>query len=129
MLLDNLSWNNAEQWSLSKRYTWKTKHNGEDEPAGYIKTYRNLSFLKVKNAGHMVPMDQPENSFDMMQTFINDPFNGFLNQDNAQEIVQAKPVSVGMCERPGALERKQAFNEMSGRSARYLRRFNFHRNR
>ena len=127
MWLDNLSWEHAEQWSLSKRFVWKTTKN-RNEPAGYVKTYRNLSFLKVKDAGHMVPMDQPENAFDMMQTFINDSGQGFTKQDEVQNINQAKPVSVGICENPGAFKRKQAFDEMSGRASRKIRRFNLQRN-
>ena len=70
----------------------------------------------------MVPMDQPENSFEMMQTFLNDPFGGFVNNaDNVQNMDQAKPFGVGVCERPDGFERKKAFNEMSGRSARELK--------
>lgn len=127
MWLDNLSWEHAEQWSLSKRFVWKTTKN-RNEPAGYVKTYRNLSFLKIKDAGHMVPMDQPENAFDMMQTFINDSGQGFTKQDEVQNLNQAKPVSVGICETPGAFKRKQAFDEMSGRASRKIRRFNLKRN-
>jgi carboxypeptidase C (cathepsin A) len=34
-----------------------------------------LVFLKVLNAGHMVPMDQPANALFMLNTFLqNNPF-------------------------------------------------------
>jgi carboxypeptidase C (cathepsin A) len=38
--------------------------------AGQLKQYKNLQFLRVYNAGHMVPMDQPANALNMLQTFM-----------------------------------------------------------
>jgi hypothetical protein len=35
-----------------------------------MKEYKNLSFLKLLNAGHMVPMDLPQQSLEMMHTFM-----------------------------------------------------------
>lgn len=37
---------------------------------GYMKEHDNLMFLKVKNSGHMVPMDLPFVSLQMMRTFV-----------------------------------------------------------
>ena len=39
-------------------------------PAGFMKQYDNLSFLKVMNSGHMVPMDVPDIALAMMQSFM-----------------------------------------------------------
>jgi len=39
-------------------------------PAGQIKEYENFKFLRVYDAGHMVPMNQPEVALAMFQAFI-----------------------------------------------------------
>lgn len=38
--------------------------------AGVQKGYGPLTFLKVLNAGHMVPMDQPQASLEMLQRWM-----------------------------------------------------------
>jgi len=38
--------------------------------AGTVRTASNFTFLQVNNAGHMVPMNQPENSLSMIETFL-----------------------------------------------------------
>ena len=45
---------------------WKVK----DKVAGRIKKAGKLEFRIVFNAGHMVPMDQPENALDMVTSFV-----------------------------------------------------------
>jgi len=39
--------------------------------AGTSQTYKGLTFLAVENAGHMVPMDQPANAFNMLLRFLS----------------------------------------------------------
>lgn len=39
--------------------------------AGLRKSYGGLSFLKMYNAGHLVPMDQPKASLEMLQRWMN----------------------------------------------------------
>jgi carboxypeptidase C (cathepsin A) len=47
----------------------------DNADAGWARTYGNLTFVQVKNAGHMVPLDQPSNALDMTNRFLNDqPF-------------------------------------------------------
>ena len=66
------AWTNAVEWSGQKEFNsapykeWLV--NGQ--PAGQLKQYKNFQFLRVYNAGHMVPMDQPNNSLVMLQTFM-----------------------------------------------------------
>ncbi|EDV23855.1 Lysosomal protective protein [Trichoplax sp. H2] len=38
--------------------------------AGFIQRYDNLDFVTVKGAGHLVPTDQPDAAFRLMETFI-----------------------------------------------------------
>ncbi|KNC76352.1 hypothetical protein SARC_11145 [Sphaeroforma arctica JP610] len=41
-----------------------------DELAGFVRRVGPLSFVQVHNAGHMVPMDQPENSLNLIHAFM-----------------------------------------------------------
>jgi len=49
---------------------WKV--NGK--AAGALKSHENLHFLRVYDAGHMVPMNQPEAALEMLNTFLNNEF-------------------------------------------------------
>ena len=66
------AWTNAVTWSGQTEFQqaqykdWLV--NGK--PAGQLKQYKNLQFLRVYEAGHMVPMDQPVNALNMLQTFL-----------------------------------------------------------
>ncbi|KAF8102319.1 hypothetical protein N665_0198s0032 [Sinapis alba] len=42
----------------------------DGKEAGVMKNHGPLTFLKVHNAGHMVPMDQPKASLQMLQTWM-----------------------------------------------------------
>lgn len=37
---------------------------------GMRKTHKNFSFYRIFEAGHMVPMDQPQAGMDMIEEFI-----------------------------------------------------------
>jgi cathepsin A (carboxypeptidase C) len=62
------AWTNAVTWSGQQEFNnaqykdWLV--NGQ--PAGQLKEYKNFQFLRVFNAGHMVPMDQPVNALNML---------------------------------------------------------------
>jgi carboxypeptidase D len=66
--LENLPWKHQSQYVQAQRYGWKSK--ATNKLGGYSKEYRNLIFLKILNAGHMVPMDVPDVALDMMGTFL-----------------------------------------------------------
>ncbi|CAJ0651189.1 7710_t:CDS:2 [Entrophospora sp. SA101] len=54
-----------------QREIWKVK----DDLKGYAVQYENITRVIVLNAGHLVPMDQPEASYHMITNFIEDkPF-------------------------------------------------------
>ena len=47
---------------------WAAHTSGE--VSGEVKNFQNFTFLKVHDAGHMVPTDQPESALDMIMEFI-----------------------------------------------------------
>ena len=77
-LLNNLEWKHRKEWTLAKRYVWEykskfvesTDDNNTSGPGGYYKEYDNLIFLKIASSGHMVPMDLPDLSLEMMRKFM-----------------------------------------------------------
>jgi carboxypeptidase C (cathepsin A) len=70
--LGNHAWTEALVWpgqtafNAAANKTWTV---GGDY-AGTFQAAQNLTFLKVRNAGHMVPHDQPKNSLDMLNRHI-----------------------------------------------------------
>ncbi|XP_045473270.1 venom serine carboxypeptidase-like [Harmonia axyridis] len=70
--LKNLQFSAAEEYKTAKRSKWYV----ESELAGYVKQAGNLTEILVRNAGHMVPHDQPKWAFDLINRFTrNKPFN------------------------------------------------------
>mmetsp|Transcript_26045 Transcript_26045/g.73861 ORF Transcript_26045/g.73861 Transcript_26045/m.73861 type:complete len:470 (-) Transcript_26045:519-1928(-) len=71
--LGNKAWTLALDWSGSSGFndagdkTWVV--DGKD--AGAIRSFNGFTFLRVAQAGHMVPLDQPENAQVMFESFIN----------------------------------------------------------
>ena len=96
ILLDSLwDWDDRAEWFLSRRYVWRPlpslrsnglyknrtinflqNHtsnmwlsSGAESVYGYSKTYGNLSFVTVSQAGHMVASSQPEKAADLFYRF------------------------------------------------------------
>lgn len=78
-MLNKLVWNGRADWLrstagecdflifLNFAGVWAV----DNSPAGFIRTAKNLKFLIVSNAGHMVPLSKPAESYDMMNRFLN----------------------------------------------------------
>ncbi|KAK4875408.1 hypothetical protein RN001_011830 [Aquatica leii] len=66
-VLNKLNFSGADLYKTASRHKW---YVGE-ELAGYIKQGGNLIEVLVRLAGHMVPLDQPEWSFDMITRFVH----------------------------------------------------------
>eukprot|EP00579_Thalassiosira_antarctica_P008250 CAMPEP_0201879332 /NCGR_PEP_ID=MMETSP0902-20130614/10241_1 /ASSEMBLY_ACC=CAM_ASM_000551 /TAXON_ID=420261 /ORGANISM="Thalassiosira antarctica, Strain CCMP982" /LENGTH=656 /DNA_ID=CAMNT_0048407131 /DNA_START=25 /DNA_END=1995 /DNA_ORIENTATION=+ len=96
-LLDVLPWSKTSQYTQQTRHAWESgvdaslKNNYiPGRPDGYIKQFDNLSFLKILESGHMVPMDQPAVALAMMKTLLygtGGSKNGFLSSE--QNLAQA----------------------------------------
>ncbi|KAL3279163.1 hypothetical protein HHI36_016677 [Cryptolaemus montrouzieri] len=63
--LEKLKFTSAEEYRAAERRIWYKK----DDIAGYVKTAGNLTDIMILNAGHLVPMDQPEVAFEMIYNF------------------------------------------------------------
>jgi cathepsin A (carboxypeptidase C) len=61
----NLEWEKQKEFNDQEYKKW----NVNGKPAGEFKNVDNLTFLRIYDAGHMVPMDQPEVSLEMLNQF------------------------------------------------------------
>ncbi|CEP01221.1 unnamed protein product (mitochondrion) [Plasmodiophora brassicae] len=71
--IGGMAWVSALKWSRQEDYNRKQFQdwNVFGKKAGEFKTAGPLTFLKVFDAGHMVPMNQPGNSLAMISSFIS----------------------------------------------------------
>ncbi|XP_066321011.1 serine carboxypeptidase 3-like [Miscanthus floridulus] len=69
--LGNSRWVHSMEWSGQKDFVSSSDLSFvvDGAEAGVLKSHGPLSFLKVHNAGHMVPMDQPKASLEMLRRF------------------------------------------------------------
>ncbi|ORX63371.1 peptidase S10, serine carboxypeptidase [Linderina pennispora] len=73
------NWYGNKAWSLKLDWSGKdgfsgaddTEWNVDSEQAGEARTFENFTFLRVFGAGHMVPYDQPKNSLDMINRWLD----------------------------------------------------------
>ncbi|MQL91417.1 hypothetical protein Taro_024031 [Colocasia esculenta] len=70
--LGNSRWVHSMEWSGQQRFVSSpsTPFVVDGVEAGILKSHGPLSFLKVHDAGHMVPMDQPKASLEMLRRWI-----------------------------------------------------------
>ncbi|WJX74328.1 Serine carboxypeptidase-like 48 [Trifolium repens] len=70
--LGNSRWVDAMNWSGQKEFTESsaTPYLVDSEEVGTLKSHGPLAFLKVKDAGHMVPMDQPKAALQMLRDWM-----------------------------------------------------------
>jgi len=62
------AWTNAVQWSKQDDFN-KVEYKDwivDGKAAGALKSVDNFKFLRVYDAGHMVPMDQPKVALSML---------------------------------------------------------------
>lgn len=67
--IGNSNWVHAMEWSGKREFGAAPSINFtvEGEDKGVQKNHGPLTFLKVHDAGHMVPMDQPKAALAMLQ--------------------------------------------------------------
>ncbi|CAG9773207.1 unnamed protein product [Ceutorhynchus assimilis] len=64
--LQNLNFSSSAEYAKAERELWYVN----SIIAGYVKNAGNLTEVLVRNAGHMVPKDQPEAAYDLVYKFI-----------------------------------------------------------
>lgn len=65
--LQNMQWSGAKKYAKAPRKVWMVG----DELAGYTKSVDNLTEVLVRNAGHMVPSNQPKWALDLITRFTH----------------------------------------------------------
>ncbi|EAZ03855.1 hypothetical protein OsI_25989 [Oryza sativa Indica Group] len=71
--LGNSRWVNSMEWSGKEAFVSSSEEpfTVDGKEAGILKSYGPLSFLKVHDAGHMVPMDQPKVALEMLKRWTS----------------------------------------------------------
>ena len=70
--LGNQAWTQALPWKHQAKYnsTKPTEWTVAGKPAGTLQSSNGFSFLRVYDAGHMVPRDKPAVALAMINQFI-----------------------------------------------------------
>lgn len=66
--LSQIAWSRAARWAHARQQPWWSPDG--QRLLGYKKSVDNLSFVVVRNSGHMVPYDQPHAAFQLLKAFI-----------------------------------------------------------
>lgn len=64
--LKKLNFSSTEEYQNASRLVWRV----DDSVAGYVKQAGNLTEVLVRDAGHMVPADQPKWAYEMVYKFV-----------------------------------------------------------
>lgn len=80
--LGNSKWVHAMEWSGQKSFVASPElpFEVDGSEAGVLRSHGPLAFLKVHDAGHMVPMDQPKAALEMLKRWTQ----GKLSQGAAE---------------------------------------------
>ncbi|KAE9141180.1 hypothetical protein PF007_g351 [Phytophthora fragariae] len=70
----NLAWLQALEWTGASAFNAADMHDMviDGESAGSVIAADTLTFIRVFNAGHMVPQDQPAIALEMINRFYKD---------------------------------------------------------
>lgn len=72
--LQKLKFDSSDKYPTAERHIWKV----DGEIAGYVKIIGHLVEVLVRNAGHMVPKDQPKWALDLISKFTMFSFDNLL---------------------------------------------------
>jgi len=67
--LKTLTWKRSAEYLKTKKIVWRINPS-DSNVAGFAKEVGNFRQVIIRNAGHMVPLDQPESAFDMITRFV-----------------------------------------------------------
>jgi len=69
--LRTIQWDGQNQYLSAEKIIWKVEQT-DQQVAGYVRQALNFRQVLVRNAGHILPADQPRAAFDMISRFIFD---------------------------------------------------------
>lgn len=75
--LGNLAWVNKLNYTGHDQFEkteFKPWYTADGKLAGEVKNHDHFTYLRIYESGHMVPMDQPENSLDMVNRWVRGDF-------------------------------------------------------
>lgn len=68
----------GRRWVANLTWDGRPEHKPHPQPwlvdgeeAGTVTDYGAMQFLRIYDAGHMVPLDQPKNSLASIEAFVN----------------------------------------------------------
>ncbi|XP_076326712.1 putative serine carboxypeptidase CPVL [Tachypleus tridentatus] len=67
--LQSVTWKYSNEYKNSSRQIWKVKAT-DKMVAGYVRQVHDFYQVLVRNAGHILPYDQPRIAFDMISRFV-----------------------------------------------------------
>ena len=65
--LNTVNWQFAKQWKAKSKTIWKEFGN---QNLGWYKNYRNLVFVLVRDAGHLLPSNQHRTAWLMLNKYF-----------------------------------------------------------
>ncbi len=65
----DLQWSHSSEYKSAEKIIWKVDPS-DNEVAGYIKIVDKFILASIRNAGHLVPADQPRAMLDLLNRFI-----------------------------------------------------------
>jgi vitellogenic carboxypeptidase-like protein len=68
--LRSLDWKDIEGWRRADRKIWYTDGD-KSHVSGYVKAHKELTYVLVRDSGHILPFDQPLRAKDMVTRFID----------------------------------------------------------
>ncbi|KAA8910482.1 hypothetical protein TRICI_004119 [Trichomonascus ciferrii] len=66
-----LPWKGHDQFQAAKIKAWEA----DGSKAGEVINHQHFTFLRIYNAGHLAPYDQPKNSLAMLNTWLDGKFD------------------------------------------------------
>ncbi|XP_030636847.1 putative serine carboxypeptidase CPVL [Chanos chanos] len=68
--LPTVNWSRADEYKSAPRFPWRIQPS-DTEVAGYVRQVGEFFQVIVRGGGHILPYDQPERSFDMIDRFLS----------------------------------------------------------
>jgi len=70
--LQTLEWSQSKNWRAAQKKIMLSDDGSDIQ--GYVKSAGSFHYVVVRGAGHLLPQDQPQRAWDMINRFINDKF-------------------------------------------------------